>query len=614
MLQTYIYVLSAAIFMRLKLHLHTTLPHDAGIPNAALGYLKSALSAYVDVTNVYWYLVPKELMDMLSKTLDKIQSSRIHESHKSPLFTAYMARTFYDKPILQPTIIQSILTSYTSLKKIEKTAKAFKRHVDHTIENSSMADVDIAGFTVKLYQWVINRYIWKKLKEENPNITIVVGGLDTKEEAFTLMRMFNDIDCAVYGEGEYSLQQLVQSDTLAEVPQVVYRDDHLCSTDAASMPVDVPFADHSDYFEQIQKYGLNLSPQIPIISTRSCRWNKCKFCNLFKGSDYRERPVTTVVKEIEYQSKKHECNRFFFSDSDIGRKSYEGFKELLATLLESAVNRKMPYIVGAEISPTRLTRETVEMMSNIRIDVQIGFEALTDSLLKNMNKMHGFSENVQALKFGNDCDMGMSGLNILRNLPGESKEDVIESLKNVQFLRFFLKKYELSPSELVLYKGAPYYAEMPCKEREEWVINSLYDELEQMGLIDKEDRWDFFGFTARYLKHSWYWGHVLDVLEKMHTSDIWYSWLLFPDGSSFIEERNTVSGSKKYILDTVETQILIMCDSITHKNSLHAAFPHEDIDAIIAQLQRENLLYVDDKDRLISVVSTKKMKNVERNF
>ncbi len=608
--------------MVMKLHLHANIPHDIDKPNAALGYLKSFLSPEkIHITNIYWYLMPREIIDLISVTLASLQSTYIHTSHLTPLFTAYISRFFYkvepEKVEHVPTIVDSIFSSYTSLERIENAAQMFKDFIDYSIENDNMADVDIAGFTVKMYQWFINKYIWSELKELNPNITIVVGGLNGRSEAVSFLKAFKDVDCAIWGEGELPLRELIRHhhDSLDEVPHLCYREKNtntIRTTNVSDENILVyPFADHSDYFDQLKRFDLTLSPQIPVFSTRFCRWNRCKFCNLHKGGTYYERPVTDIVEEIEYQSKKYDTDRFLFPDSDIKRRKNEDFELLLRNLLKSAVERKVPYDITAEISPLKLERTHIEMMSNIRISVQIGFEALTDSILKRMDKMHRFAENIQALKFGNDYEMVMGGLNVLRSLPGECEEDVIESIENMKFLRFFLRKYNLTPSELTLYRGAPYYEEIPSEEREKrWLTNFLYTEMNRLNLIKEEDRWNFFGFRAHDLKHHLLWDQFADLLDRFQSNEISYVWREFPDGSSLVEEHNAVSGDQMYLLDEKETRIMKFCDSITHIDELKHEFPHVDVEDIITQMKGEHLLYVDERGRLISILSTKVLRNL----
>ncbi len=607
--------------MVVKLHLHSSFPQDQRRPNAALGYLKSALSEEknLDVTNIYWYLMPPKLMNSMSAILANLYSGYGPESFRSPIFAAYLCRFLLKtepkkkNAFNRPTIIESALSSRMPLEKVENTARTFRNFVDYTIEAKNMADVDIAGFTINLYQWITNWYVWSNLKRLNPNIIILAGGLDTPEEAVLFMEKFKDIDLAIWGEGEVPLRELVRhfddKHSLDRVPRLVYRKrNELHFTSAPDERLEKHLiADHTDYFNRLRELNLTTSPEIPIVSSRSCRWNRCKFCVLNKGVAYHERPVKDVVKEIEYQSKKHNINRFFFTDSDIGRKTDKEFEELLRSLLESVAERKAFYEIMGGITPIRLTRKNTEMMSKIKMSVQMGFEAMTDPILKGMDKMHRVAENIQALKFGNDAGISLIGLNVIRNLPGVGEEDVMESIENLGYLRFFLNRYRLKITELNLFKRAPYYEEISPEEKEErWVESSMYTELERLGLIKEDDRWDFFGFQA----HSLYYHHVWDqfaiTLEKLQSSDIRYTWSEFPDGSSLVQEHNQMSGNRKYFLDAVETRILKFCDSIKNVHQLKNEFPQENVEEIISPLIEENLLYFEkERARLLSILSTK---------
>ncbi|MBU7000609.1 MAG: radical SAM protein [Theionarchaea archaeon] len=593
----------------MKLHLHANFPYDYTTPNAALGYLKSYLAPFNhEVTNTYWYIPPREIFEAMRGILARFQKSRISLFDPSIILTAYLSRFFYRAPAC-PTMIQSIVTSCASPEELEQVGLSYKGFVDTALED--MADVDIAGFTLKFYQWILNCYIWRRLKQLNPNITIVIGGLDTREEAVKAMETFRDVDCAIWGEGECPLRELITRDTdgMDEVPRLIYRKrGDLCITDITTERVrEYPFADHTDYFRQLRQFDLDISPQIPMFTTRSCRWDKCKFCNENKGISYFERSIDETIREIEYQTRTHGVDRIVFLDADIGRKTERDFKNLLEGLLHSVDTRGAPYDMVADISPQRLTRETVQMMSKIRMGVQIGFEALTDSLLRKMNKRHSFLENIQALKVAYEYGLKMYGLNVLRNLPGETEHEVMESMEQIKGLRFFLREYPLHLSELTLYKRAPYFKEISPEEREtRWVVNFLYDEMCQQGLLNEEGRWDFFGFRARDLIHHNLWDQVATLLERVQSETISYTWQEHGDGSVLIEN-NQVTGDKKYVLTRTETDVLKFCDSVVSLEQVEERFPDDDISDILSQLRKEAFLYLDERNRVISILSARKI-------
>ena len=614
--------------MAMRLHLHANFPYKMEIPNAALGYLKSALSEEkVAVTNIYWNLPPREIGESMLAFLSKFKEKRVDIFDPPTLLIVYLSRFFFtphERIRVQPTLVETLFESRASSEELRKLAQALREYVDYSIENENMADVDVAGFTVNFYQWILNSYIWSRLKKLNPNITVVAGGLSTQDDAEAFMRKFPAVDFFVWGEGEIPLRELVRRigdrQSLREVPHLVYRErGSLKSTDVrGDHPSKAPsFADHTEYFERLRQIGLTIFPRIPILSVWSCRWNQCKFCGVNKGAQYYEKPVDDTINEIEYQSEKYAIDRFIFLDTDFGRKNIKDFEGLLKGLLNSVDRRKSRYDIWATISPTLLTRKYVQMMIKIRIGVQIGFEAVTDTLLKKMNKMHRFAENIQALKFGKDYNLNISGLNIIRNLPEEREEDVLESMGNLDYLRFVLPHYDFTPSELTLYKGTEYYEMTPSHEREKrWVKNILYDKIQEIGLIKEEDRWDFFGFRARDLKHHFQWNQFLDRLKQVQQSEIFYFWTEFRDRSSLVEEYNHITKYKRYLLSDVETDILKFCDSIKQFKQLKEEFPsipEHELEEAVSQLGSENLLYVDrEKRHLISVLSANTIEKLDK--
>lgn len=608
-----------------KLHLHATFPYLVEIPNAALGYLKSALSKEnVEVTNVYWYLPPREVIEPLFSLFARYQNGYIDIFEPFTVFTIYLSRFLFtdgEKEARVPTAVDSLIESYTTREKVKEIARNFKAFIDYSIENGKLGDVDMAGFTVNFYQWVMGAYVWGRLKAVNPDMKVVAGGLATREDAETFMHTFREVDYCIWGEGEVPLKALVtcldDEHSLSDVPRLCYRDGaNLVST---TVPGEcrlhpLPFADHTDYFAKIKEFDLDISPMIPIVGVRSCRWNRCKFCGVNKGSTYYERPIKDIVEEIEYQSKQYCINKFAFLDTDFGRKRDSDFEMLLTELLKSVDRRKKPYQVWATVSPIMFNRKYAQMMSSIRMHIQIGFEALTDPLLKTMNKMHGFAENIQALKFAQDYGLDISGNNIIRNLPEEREDDVTESMENLQYLRFLLPRYHLVPSELSLYKGTEYYEETSEQERErKWVVSILYDEIERLDLINKEQRWDFFGFRAKNLDHHVLWDQFAHLLGEYQKADISYSWSEFSDGSSLVEEHSSFSGNKSYLLNEVETEVMKVCDSITSVSHVkqECTVPEDVLENAISQLAEVNLLYVDrGRGRMISVLSVKDIRKI----
>jgi radical SAM superfamily enzyme YgiQ (UPF0313 family) len=490
--------------------------------------------------------------------------------------------------------------------------KELKNFIDEYIQQKKLFKTDIAGFTMKTYQWTLNYYILQQLKKINKNIRTIIGGINYRSQGLEFMKAFKEVDFAIWGEGEIPLLKLIQNiddpSSYQDIPNLIYRKkDKIISTypiKGNDLP-DIntyPFANHDDYFETTNKLKLNIHSEIPIWGVRSCHWNRCKFCVLNEYI-YRERKPDNIVKEIEYQAKKYKIDKFMFVDLDLGRNKRKDFDELLELLLKSSDKRGRPYHLGGEISPLRLDRKSLPIMKKITFDhVQIGFEATSDSLLKKMNKKQRFVHNIQALKLSKEHDLPFIGLNIIRGIPTETTEDVIESIKNLKFLRFLLDIHSLRLIELVLYKGSPFFNELSKKQREEWDFSLYWDEFKNLDFLSKVDKYEFLEFVRRDLVNSQAWKFFEIFLKEYQSNKFSYNWVINSDGTSIIKEKG------EFILDKNETKILKFCDTIKTFSELKEHFPgikENDLRNIISPLKEVGLLYFDDDfKRMISIVST----------
>lgn len=587
-----------------RMILHCTAPYANHIPNPALGYLKGFLRAHgVDVKNVYWNLVLSREINNFNTPLKSLPEAAV--------LSVDAVTTYCWKQLMGVTVetpLDILFSSIYTKDELDELVCAVKDKIDWYIKGEKLHETALAGFTMKTYQWLMNWYVITRLKRMNPDIRIVVGGIANKEQGHAFMRMVPLIDYVIWGEGEYPLLHLVNAveGDIQDVPQLLYREGGICSTTTTGVcpPLDeYPFADHTDYFAV--KTGDQVL--IPVWGSRSCPWNRCKFCKLNEEYHYRARSPENIVKEIAYQSKKYGVDSFIFVDTELpGNK--KRFNQLLQLLVEASSARKEPYHFFAEVSPVFINEETAHLMQVASVTaVQVGFEAMTDSLLKKMEKRHRFVHNIQALKYGDQYGLHLDGLNIIRGIPPETKKDILESCNNVKFLRFYLNTYALRPGSLELYKGSPFYEEMTEKERENWRYHRFWEEISSLDCISKEDRFEFFGFYREKPDHVWdTFETVLTTFQQQNRS---YTWIEYEDGS-FIEEKGV--DVYKYVLDRDETDLLLFCDSIKTFSEVLSRFSHMKEDVLrelITSLKGYGLVYCDENMReIISVVAACKRK------
>jgi radical SAM superfamily enzyme YgiQ (UPF0313 family) len=597
------------------------MPYEINIPNPALGYLKGYLLKHdFETRNIYWnLLLHKSLIADYIKLISRYQIS--HKVVSLSLFIAYISNLIYkdiNRNKKSLSFASSIIDPSVPQHELEELVENFKNQVDSFIEEQKLHKADVAGFTMKTNQWILNYYILQRLKEFNPEIKTIIGGIESPEQGIQFMKIFNKANFAIWGEGELPLIDLLnnmdRTSNFKKIPNIVYREknkivhSNLLNKKSPSNLDTFPFANHDDYFKTIKDQKLNfINPIIPIWGIRSCSWNKCKFCVLNKGYTYRERSSKNIVEEIEHQSRRHDNDYFIFVDNDFGRKNRDEFHKFIKMLLQSSKKREKPYHIIGGTSPLRLDKESIKIMKQITFDnVQTGFEATDDGLLKKMRKKHRFIDNVQSFKFSELHKFHLGDLNIIRNIPTETEEDIIKSTENLKFLRFYLKKYNLNLSKLILFKNSPFYNDMDEEDRSEWNYNICWDELKNIDFLSNADKFDFFGFIDKNLYNQHLWEKFEQLLNYYQSNDFTYLWTENPDGSSVIKENGI------YELDKTETEFLKFCDNkrtYPEVKKRFSSLSESNLREIISSLNNAGFVYIDDNfDMMISIVSADYLK------
>lgn len=586
--------------------LHCTPPYRHDIANPALGYLKGFLTAKnVEVTNIYWNIV---LYPNIAALTQRLHAHNTNIATQIGAILFLWSRLMEDMP---PIPLDSLFSSLLPAAELSLFVTTVKTKIDHYIKENNLHKAPLSGFTVKSQQWLLGSYVMKRLKELNPDMHIVLGGIADPLQGRTFLTIFPWADSCIWGEGEFALFDLITAlthNSIDQVPHLVYRDNdavYAGSPIKKSIPLDeYPFADHTDYFKTVHTYipRQKGTVYIPIWGSRGCPWNKCGFCVLNEEYTYRTRSPENIMEEIEYQSKKHGVDRFYFVDTDLAGNK-KRFRSLLDYMIQLSASRVEPYHFAGEISPLSMDNEIVQDMKAASFDlVQVGFEAVTDPLLKKMRKRHGLAHNIAVLKWGKRHNVPMEGLNIIRDIPSETVEDIFCSCKNVKFFRFYLDTFVLAPSLFALYKGSPFYNEMTESERDTWAYHRLWTEIAPTAFIPFSDRFAFFGFFKERTHHQ-LWGEFEMILNYYRAQNCTYTWVAY-DSGSFIEEKG--AKTYQYKLTRDETDLLLFCDIVRSFQEVNKRFSHikkEELVFIMTQFYNAGLLYFDaDMRTIVSVL------------
>jgi hypothetical protein len=266
------------------------------------------------------------------------------------------------------------------------------------------------------------------------------------------------VDDCITGEGERPLLALVASlrgNTAASPAQVFAADPQVADPADTPKPAAIgdldtlPLPDYSDYFAELAASGLNFIPHLPVEFSRGCWWNRCAFCNLnLQWQGYRHKSADRMLAEIRTLTSRHRCLDFFFTDNALPPAEAGPLFQALAA---EPVDRRF----FAEIRAMRQSDHYALYRRGGLTEVQVGVEALSDSLLVRLRKGVRAIDNLAAMKNALENDLCLAG-NLILEFPGSTPAEVEETLTA---LAAALPFPPLEPATFFLGQGSPVHAD-----------------------------------------------------------------------------------------------------------------------------------------------------------
>ena len=415
----------------------------------------------------------------------------------------------------------------------------------------------LVAFTSKFSQWIPAIYCSYILKQINPSIPIYIGGQNTSEESYSLLQIGKYFDFSGWGEGEIPVyllcRHLMGEGDVSLIPRTAFREDgNIVVSKSVSTVQSYLSFDEAHYFrfdDYISQRGSDLlNSAFPIEKSRSCNWNRCRFCFLTQGYRFREKKAKVVLEEIQHYMNLYGIYRFKFFDNDLIGRDLNEFEKLLDGLI--LIKQKNPRleILLAEIMPKQMNRRIIKKMSQAGFTyVQIGFEALSPHILKEFRKCQTICENFFFLREAMDNHIFPSGNNIIINYPGEVKEDIVESIRNLSYLRFLLAEetFLLQMPHLLISNYSYYMGKEKRRNNcDAYKVNKYYDLLSE-SLMHKINRFSLFSFSSDRVPNEELWRNLYVTSEIIKKNKYSYRFL----------ERNGIVQYQEYRKNHLEVSL-----------------------------------------------------------
>ena len=604
----------------MKVILNCLPPTEPSNISPAMSILQAFLKTHeVEVDTKWWNL-------LFIDTLKDFQMHNRNLLHLLP-FLSYISLQHDDKQSLE-NIESKLRTSAPKYLNLSKTFYKEKiANLSHTVLHTFTSELNkmkinectLFGVSSKFFQWIPGKILAEQAKKINPNIKIVIGGFGTEKEAMALMQNFDVFDYAVWGEGEFALLGLCKhlenptKNPLSEVQHLVYRVNNTLTTTKVKpeyLDLDSINPDFSSYFNQ-KITGIHSS--VPIEGSRGCHWRKCKFCFLNTGYNNRCKSINKVISHIESAIEKYNVNSFYFVDNDLVNSDIQSFEELLDSLIILRQKHPKLEIINAEIITKGLNSQLIKKMSFAGINsVQIGYEAINDVILKKINKKNTLSSNILFIKWAKQFKIELSGVNIITNLIGETNTEIIDSTKNLHYLRFYLKKNSFQHvfTSLAITTASPYYKFLKKNNLlDKWNRFELSPYLPQSFINDKTNIFDVFIFNKEVENPLW---EEFHEVEKYYIKNSYSYQIIEKDANTFFYQEFCNSTFIKQLeleKDSLSWKILCFCNhKVVSKKEITEYLNNvsqEDLGDTINELFDEYLIYVnDDLSEIVSLINT----------
>jgi len=311
--------------------------------------------------------------------------------------------------------------------------------------------------------------IAKKIKEHNPQIIVIVGGIHISFMPNTLSEY---MDIGVMGEGEQTMLELMNLihegqfynfEKRKKINGLVFRDENknLYLTEKRGWIDrldDIPPPKRELYDGK----GLYQS----IMTSRGCTF-KCGYCSSSKyWQNIRFHSPERIVEEIEYIIEHYPNEKSLSIIDDLFSTNKPRLKKLVDLIISKNIHKKIGFICNARASV--FDEETCELLVKMNASyIMFGFESLSDKILKYLKGSSAKVEDtIKALEISKKYGLKIHG-NFIIGSPLETKEDL---LKTYWFMRENRKMF----IHLDLFSAVPYPNTL------------LWDRAVEAGIIDKD--------------------------------------------------------------------------------------------------------------------------------
>ncbi len=340
----------------------------------------------------------------------------------------------------------------------EEVVKYFSPIIEEAAAAIIKARPKMLGLSIHQCNEAYSRELVNLVKEELPDITVIVGGFSCYNPELGIPEVFPEADYMCIGECELTVTPLVEAlandEKPKNMPGILSRyDDSDWSYIPGPMPHNLDHIEFPKYewFDLDVYRNFNGYQLTPIIASRGCRWSRCTFCA--ERFFWRIRSAKNFVDELEWFIDQG-CTVYMFNESDLN-----GMPERVLEICDEILRRDLHVkLTGQLRMHKKCDRDFFQKLSKAGfVSLRFGIDAFSKNTLKLQKKGYTVDTIRQNMK---DCwEAGIfTEVNWVIGVPGETEEDVEEGIALMLEIRDYVGRLaNINP--LILVNGGVYWLE-----------------------------------------------------------------------------------------------------------------------------------------------------------
>ena len=328
---------------------------------------------------------------------------------------------------------------------------------------------DMIGFTSSIQARFDSIDMIKEARKLSPASLIATGGFFFSSTAIEAMENIPEIDFIVRGEGEFTLQELVEtlsagSSDFEQINGLSYRKDgkvfsnppRIQTKELGHLLIDYDIITKPgyDYFFPMRHYEKEKILAFPLMLGRGCN-NKCIFC-MHRYLMHRVLNIDEIIAQIDLIIKRFGSRNFAFTDPSFSERK-DFVKEFCEALIKRNYNLNW-YCEGRADIP----REMLELMRRAGcISMEFALESGSNKVLKAIRKNINVSQIEDFAKNTTKLGIRTSFFSMV-SLPDETRDDFLMTFEMIKMLYKYGMRTSLAP--LLIFPGTE--AEKIARERD----------------------------------------------------------------------------------------------------------------------------------------------------